>query len=275
LSTGSDFPLGEGYVRLLIDGDPIVYAAAFAAEDEDVAHALHNAKRIVNGIVTAARDYGAEDVGYETFLTGTGNFRERVATIKPYKGNRSRVRPKHYESVRLYLQEHCNAQIVNDWEADDEISIRMQVIENKGAVPVAASIDKDLCQIQGYLLNYRTGVLRYTSLPANHRFLWWQVLAGDSVDNIGGCWKVGPRKAEAILDEAEKKGGGYLAAVWDAYTASLDVPGCPYTDARAAMDENYQLCALLTRRGWVPNLTNVGRYVRGYAPKGTPQHAII
>ncbi len=52
----------------------------------------------------------------------------------------------------------------------------------------------------GYHLNPNKGFKR-VSPAGGDLFLYRQCLTGDSVDNIGGCYKCGPAKAKRILDE--------------------------------------------------------------------------
>src|SRR3990167_11351680 len=97
--------------------------ASFSIEQEliiePLPNCLHSVKTTVNHILaqTGVSDY----IGY---LTGDGNFREKVATIQPYKGNRDKdAKPFWYKEIRKYLIDRYKAVVVDGMEADDAIGI--------------------------------------------------------------------------------------------------------------------------------------------------------
>ena len=57
------------------------------------------------------------------YLTGGGNFRFDIATVKPYKGNRKQEKPFYLPSVRKYLETKWGAVVVEGMEADDALCI--------------------------------------------------------------------------------------------------------------------------------------------------------
>lgn len=86
---------------------------------EPVENALHLVKKTINSIL---EETGATE--YIVFLTGKDNFREKIATIAPYKGNRDPTHKPHwYQDIRTYLIRQYNANIIDGQEADDAISI--------------------------------------------------------------------------------------------------------------------------------------------------------
>ena len=149
------------------------------------------------------------------FLTGKGNFREERATIKPYKGNRS-GKPKLYQTMRDWLVFRFNAQVVDGMEADDMLSI---VQTRGGDNTVIVSRDKDLRITKGWHYGYPCGKqpefpLTYIDelgyLEKNSKgkvkggglaFFYFQMLLGDSTDNIQGVPKWGEKKAFDLLNE--------------------------------------------------------------------------
>lgn len=149
----------------------------------------------INGILRATK--AGE---YEGYLTGKGNYRESVATILKYKGNRSGQKPHHYEAIRDYLIQYHGASIVSGIEADDAISIRG--LETGGVI---CSRDKDLRQVPG--LHYSWEVANQPEKPVykisevdGMRSLAKQSLTGDTIDNIYGVPTIGDKKADALLD---------------------------------------------------------------------------
>lgn len=142
---------------------------------------------------------GRPEATISLFLSGEGNFRETVATTKPYKGNRlDKPRPEHYQYVReLVLRDsrtHCIAGI----EADDALSISQYAA--KPFTTILCTIDKDLNMVAG--LHYDWGKnIKY--IVKEHDALHWffiQCLTGDSTDNIPGLPNWGEVKAKAWLE---------------------------------------------------------------------------
>ena len=125
-----------------------------------------------------------ETEALHVYLTGSGNFRERVAVTKPYKGNRKAAKPHYWQYIRDQLVGRHNATIINGIEADDEVSI-MQMI-TRGPHIVCCN-DKDLRNTPGYLYlpDKRKQLLRIHPSYAQFHFLQ-QMVVGDRVDNIPG-----------------------------------------------------------------------------------------
>jgi len=239
-------------MKLLIDADYLVYNSGFAGEHnfyavcdeedkitryadkkaatahvadmgghlwhrqelEPLENVLHSCKKQINNMIAKTAKYTKtkEDaLDVEVFLTGSGNYRERVATIAPYKGNRDpRHKPVYMRQVRQYLLDVWNAKNICGIEADDEVSILQSADPSETCV---GGIDKDLLQVPGlhYVpkkgfknISERSGVLR----------LYWQILAGDTTDNIKGCFRVGTTGALGIVKR--------IAAETDSSVDSLD-----------------------------------------------------
>lgn len=128
-----------------------------------------------------------------------GNFREQLATIKPYKGNRDpNHKPKYAKEIVQYLINKWNAFGVEDIETDDAIAIDQFSHVDRSTVIV--SVDKDLLNgVPGWSYNPQKNVLKYTTLDEANKFLFWQMLVGDSSDNIPGIKGIGPKKADGLL----------------------------------------------------------------------------
>lgn len=209
----------------LVDGDVVVYIAGFAAEEawyECVDGTIHPTKgkakehciklgedtetiverveaepkshalRLVKNILVKVKDRtGAKEL--RIFLSGKNNFREEVATIKPYKGNRIARKPFHYQNIRDYLKEVYNAEVVDGMEADDALGI------NQKPDTCICTIDKDLDMVEGYHYNFQKDKLYEVRSEKAVHFFYTQLLTGDSVDNIQGVPGIGKKKAEKIL----------------------------------------------------------------------------
>lgn len=166
---------------------------------------------------------------FEGYLTGDNNFRDQVATIAPYKGNRNQPRPKHYQYIRDYLVRNHRAMIIDGLEADDMLAIRQTMLGDKSVI---ISRDKDLRQVQGWHYGYKSGLqpefkLKYfTALGelelkkkvrenngkkittskltgGGAMFLYAQSIMGDVTDNIKGLKGCGDAKAYEVLKDCQ------------------------------------------------------------------------
>ena len=128
----------------------------------------------------------------ELFITDSkSNFRLDLSDL--YKANRTESKPFYYDFLREYLIKTFKAVVVRGQEADDELGIR-QTDDT-----IICSIDKDLLMIPGkhYNIDNRT-IVQVDELGGFYHFCR-QVLTGDSVDNIRGLDRVGPKRADNIL----------------------------------------------------------------------------
>lgn len=251
----------------LLDLDPVVYSGGFAADaevrrelkdkgmsDEEVvaamaemdytSHALSNVKTHVEFILKQAFP---DHQWYRAFLTGKGNFREKVATIKPYKGNRDpNHRPKYYKEIRQYLIERYNAVVVEGMEADDMLGITQWQHPDKSTV--ICSIDKDLKMIPGYHYNPRTQEFFYQTIDDANMFFLWQMMVGDATDNIPGVNGIGPKKADKVIEKAEGNFDMVRSVVRDMYQKQYG------ENWEAAWDEVATLLWMRRKEGEGPNV---------------------
>lgn len=191
----------------IFDADSCAYASAGPVkEDEPLAFALQNCKRSIEAIVDRF-DRGLE---MQLYLTGSGNFREQVATILPYKGNRTQPKPPYLPDVRQYMVDIWQAKIVDGMEADDRVVIEYLKDPEKRCI---VSIDKDLDQVPGNHYNYRKDMFYVVTPEQAYRNFWVQVLVGDRTDNIPGLPGIGPKKAEKLLASCTTEREMYEVAV--------------------------------------------------------------
>lgn len=200
----------------------------------------------IRRVIAAARErYG--EVTPELYISGRVNFRHLLDS--GYKWSRERNdRPYHLHAVKQHAVDQWWAKVCPLWEADDEIGMRATELTLGGVPYLVSSLDKDLRQIPGrHLVLEQSGVkghLEVTDRGAQLR-LYAQILAGDSTDNIRGCWQVGYDGAFTLLEPIVDQGP---RAMWDAvvaaYQRSIDKYGrdkCGYFDARAAALHTAQL----------------------------------
>ena len=165
------------------------------AEQDYVNYALSNTKTLLT------KWQGIFNKDMRLFLTGTGNFRDTVATIQPYKGNRvDSFKPKYYSDITDYLMDFWGAELINGREADDALGCEQWDVWKDGHdTTVIVSIDKDLDNIPGYHYNWRKEDLYYVDIDEADRHFWKQVVTGDTTDNIRGIPGRGPVFAEKLL----------------------------------------------------------------------------
>jgi len=215
-----------------IDGDVVVYAVGFAAqttwhvvdgkrfedkadaitycekygidadtiekeiEPEPIEHCLSSVKRMLANVQKKAKA-----TTRSILLTGDGNFRETVATLQPYKGNRSNTaKPYWYDDIIAYLVDVQGAEVIEGEEADDQLSIRAMAHGH-----TIATIDKDLDNTPGWHYNWNHDRLYYVEPLDADRNFYKQLFTGDSTDNIPGLYRTtGVRAKKAWKDAIDE-----------------------------------------------------------------------
>ena len=175
-------------MKALIDADIVAYRVACTCQEDDAQDFVYaRAEDLVDSILV-----NTEADEYRLFLTGKDNFRY---TIYPeYKAHRPKEKPFWLEACRQYLIATFNAEVIDGQEADDAMGI------NQTGDTIICSIDKDLLMIPGQHYNFvKDEFITVTEEEAIKHF-YMQCLTGDRADNIKGIEKVGPKKAEKILD---------------------------------------------------------------------------
>lgn len=155
---------------------------------------------------------------YQLYLTGDGNFRNQVATIRHYKGTRPVDKPYWYEQLRRYLINFRNAQLIEGWEADDQLAM------DQREDTILCSLDKDLDMVPGAHYNWTKDKYYHISALDGIQNFYCQLLTGDRVDNIPGLHGVGksstylkrireldsePDMLSVVLEEYDKRFGRY------------------------------------------------------------------
>ena len=200
--------------KVLVDGDIVAYRAAFSTQDMFPQDAESKVDELMDYILGDTLMF-PDPSEYEVFLTGSGNFRYDIAKSFPYKGNRSGVeKPIHLSVTRERLISKWGAVVSEGEEADDLIAIAATYY---GPDTVVASIDKDMLQIPCRHFNFATGVWTTVTEFEGLRSFYKQVLTGDRADNIIGLYRVGPVKAEKMLQGCNDE-----KSLWEAVLKAYD-----------------------------------------------------
>jgi len=201
-----------------LDEQGINYQGVAWSTDVEVqpeANALMIARSIINKIL---EDMSVGEDALRVYLSGAGNFRNGVATIKEYKANRANKRkPVHSAAIKGMLRREYNVILSDGQEADDDIGIAHYACWVRDPQStVIATIDKDLDMIPGLHYNFVTGETRNIEPEEGMRWFWTQMLTGDTTDNIPGIPGVGKVKAAKILADLTGDAALY-GAVAEAY----------------------------------------------------------
>lgn len=174
----------------LIDGDSLIYYEMGKPTLEEALESLDGRLHQMFEQVQATQ--------YAGFLTSGRCFRYAAAKTKPYKGNRKYGdKPIIFPAIKEYLRQEWGFTSIPELEADDLVSIYHDPLKT-----VICSPDKDvLYQNKGVHYNYGKAELVVMDETDSIHFLWKQMLMGDSTDGIQGIPKVGPKTADAWLQD--------------------------------------------------------------------------
>lgn len=161
--------------------------------DEMIPASSDYIKQLVDGSIKEVLDATGAD-SYICALSGRGNFRNEVATLQPYKGNRDpqQTRPYHYKTIEDHIISNHPCVVVDGIEADDWLGIEQRKDPGNTCI---ASRDKDLKTVHGYHYRFACGkaqpavAMHWMTEEESLNFFFYQMLIGDNTDNIPGCGK--------------------------------------------------------------------------------------
>lgn len=192
---------------LLIDGDTIAYASAYANEtkidwgdgepvvshDEDAA-----IEAVDRAIADLKRTLGVKQVILTVSCPTAEGWRRTV--LETYKSNRAgAVPPVALAACRKHLLGEWKAYLRPTLEADDILGILATHPTLVKGEKIIVSIDKDLLQVPGRVYNPRSeAMVRVTEDDGDYLHMK-QTLTGDTVDGYTGIPGVGPKTAGKLL----------------------------------------------------------------------------
>jgi len=191
---------------LIIDGDILNFTVGRATEDySDFGDQLCKSfdkegtiRLLDQGIQNIADQcgYNREDIIFS--ISCTKNYRKRF--FPTYKSNRKDVvKPLGLQFIREHLianKEKYNLLMIEELEADD----CMGIFGTSGDDSISIySQDKDLRTIPVRQWCFKKGKFWTPTYNGSMKWLYTQVLTGDTVDGYKGCPKIGKVKAEKAL----------------------------------------------------------------------------
>jgi len=215
---------------LLLDGDIILHHACaqvvggfdFDIEGDAEHIDTENAERAVDSFVRRMKNtLGGDHVRTAFSVPASEGWRRKL--VPSYKMNRTGEKPLGYHKLYAYVHETYGGKSLPTLEADDILGIWSTGASIKGK-KIIVSDDKDFFSIPGLFYrpcDHKSGVHEITREEAD-RFHLLQTLMGDPVDGYKGLWRVGPVKANAILDED---------CNWDAVVRAYEAQGKTEEDA--------------------------------------------
>lgn len=178
----------EIQILALIDSDIITYRCGYTTEQDEEWVAAARVDELIFSILEETQATSSR-----LFLTSTDHSNFRFAIYPEYKAHRKQPKPKHYEFIRNYLVEEYNAEVVYGEEADDALGY------SQTERTVIASVDKDLLMIPGKHYNFVKKEMYNISPQQGLYNFYWQLLNGDTGDNIPGCPGIGPKSIEKLI----------------------------------------------------------------------------
>lgn len=192
---------------IYIDADVLVYRVGFgcqngkdsgmSGEDYSMAEVADILQSMVKNNIL---DRLKKDDHQLVISNSAPTFRHTLAKTAPYKGNRKAEKPKFYQELRDFIIDEMDGVMSPEgYEADDYIGCNV----NK-KTDIIVTIDKDLMMIPA-LAHYNFVKDELVKVKRPYYYFWSQMLTGDVSDNIIGLDRIGPKKAEQLLEGAKTK----------------------------------------------------------------------
>lgn len=187
--------------KAIIDADSLIWVAAYHLKEMEPdllgIQACH--AKVDQQLAAVLNRVGATHwMAFVGSCKSSSTFRHKLAQNRAYKGSRP-SKPdfmKVWEApIRAYV---CNVKgfhVCEGIEADDAVRVMME--EHPDAV--LCCTDKDLKQVTGQHYNMQKKVFYSITADEAAYNLYWQMLVGDTSDNIEGIPGIGPKTADKLL----------------------------------------------------------------------------
>ncbi len=204
--------------KLLVDGDLFAFRCAASAENDNEHIACARMETLLD---TCLSETNSDE--FQIFLTGPTNFRYQV--YPEYKATRQdKYRPQYLTQCKEYLRDKYDAVTSDNCEADDLMAIAQTAERDT----IICSLDKDMLQVPGMHYSWaieggpqtkrwvKEARLQEISPIEGLRKFYYQMIVGDTSDNIKGVEGMGPVAANKLLAGLETE-EDMFDAVRDAY----------------------------------------------------------
>lgn len=202
-------------MKAILDGDILAYRIAFRVDSEGI----EDVEAWVQDAIKGWTPPNTEEVMIAFSCPRSKNFRRKIWDL--YKAHRdtSKQSPESRVEVEQIIKNYSNKFVVGSQiEADDFMGI---AASHPSQSCIAVTIDKDLRSVPGWHWNpdKETEPVLVSEDEADRNFhIQW--LTGDTTDNIPGIWKMGPAKANKIINSVSKS--DWTQAVLATYEQALD-----------------------------------------------------
>jgi len=187
---------------LLIDGDIFMYKCSSpkqingeVVEEDTLELAISKFNNWLKTLINNTKSNN-----YIGFLTGKSNYRYSI--YPEYKANRKgKPKPQHLSALRDYAINQYGFIVSEGVEADDMLAIAHTVLINSEYKPIIVTSDKDLSTNPCTIYNLFKD--EYNEVSEYHAWykLNYQLVVGDTVDNVKGISGKGEKAALAILTD--------------------------------------------------------------------------
>lgn len=202
-------------MKAILDGDILAYRIAFRADSEGI----EDVEDWVKDAIVKWTPPKVTEVLVAFSCPRSKNFRRKL--WDSYKAHRDtgKQSPECRLEVEDVLKEECQHFVCgNQIEADDFMGI---AASSPSRSCIAVTIDKDLRSVPGWHWNpdkeLEPVLVSEEEADRNFHIQW---LTGDTTDNIPGIWKMGPAKANKLIDSVSKS--DWTQAVLATYEQAKD-----------------------------------------------------
>ena len=230
-------------------------------QDNGIRFACASFKQKVANIVEAvvAKDYFV-------CIQGEGNFRKtypaKYVQYKAQRGEKPILFKELYDWVKVKYKHRC---IVVDGEETDDYVVRAALTGN-----IVSACDKDVfANSYGLFYNYmkpEDGVFVWTDEQRWKKY-WWQVLSGDSGDNIDGIVHLAQETKDKYSIKTKGVGGKTADTILDGCTTEKEAAERVLEAYQLAWPEDgyermKEMCFFLWMRRWEGQMFDLDSYLK-------------